>query len=290
MLSQKVLKQIEIMQVNELTEYHVYTAVAKRMKDDNNKAILIKIANDEKVHSETWKKYTNKDPKPNQFKIAWYNILNIVFGFTFTLKIMEKGEFKAAITYGELSKEAPEALKIAKEEEEHEDALILLLDEERLQYVGSMVLGLNDALVELTGTLAGLSLALKDTKLIALSGLVTGISATLSMMSSSYLSGRSDGVAHPLKAASYTGIMYIIAVILLALPYLLFAKADYLLALGVMLVVVISIIFVFTYYVSVAKNLPFKKRFIEMATISMSVAAIAFVIGLLVKQFLGISI
>lgn len=290
MLSQKVLKQIELMQVSELTEYHVYTAVAKRMKDDKNKAILLKIANEERAHSETWKKYTHKDVKPNQFKIKWYGLLNIIFGFTFTLKIMEKGEFKAAIAYGDLSKEAPEAMKIAQDEEAHEDALIQLLDEDRLQYVGSMVLGLNDALVELTGTLAGLSLALKDTKLIALSGLVTGISATLSMMSSSYLSGRSDGDAHPFKSASYTGIMYIIAVILLALPYLLFAKDDYLLALGVMLVVVIVIIFIFTYYVSVAKDLPFKKRFLEMATISMSVAAVAFVIGLLVKQFLGINI
>ena len=57
------------------------------------------------------------------------------------------------------------AQKIAEDEERHEQKLLAILDEERLQYVGSMVLGLNDALVELTGTLAGLTLALQNTKL-----------------------------------------------------------------------------------------------------------------------------
>lgn len=56
-----------------------------------------------------------------------------------------------------------------------------LLDEERLRYTGSTVLGLNDALMELTGVLAGLTLALRDTKLIVLTGAITGIAAVLSM-------------------------------------------------------------------------------------------------------------
>jgi len=52
-----------------------------------------------------------------------------------------------------------------------------LIEEKRLEYTGSIVLGLNDALVEMTGALAGLTLALQNTRLIALSGLVTGIAA-----------------------------------------------------------------------------------------------------------------
>ena len=42
----------------------------------------------------------------------------------------------------------------------NESALLQLLDEEKLRYTGSIVLGLNDVLVELTGALAGLTLAL----------------------------------------------------------------------------------------------------------------------------------
>ena len=164
------------------------------------------------------------------------------------------------------------------------------MDEERLQYVGSMVLGLNDALVELTGTLAGLSFALQNNRLVALSGLITGISATLSMASSEYLSARSEGDANALKSSLYTGIMYLFAVALLVLPYLVLPWDKYVPALISMLLIVVIIIFAFTYYISVAKDLPFKKRFLEMAIISLSVATLSFVVGVLVKKFLGIDI
>ncbi|NCC66226.1 MAG: rubrerythrin family protein, partial [Spirochaetia bacterium] len=74
----------------------------------------------------------------------------------------------------------------------------------------------------------------------------------------------------------------------MVLPYLLFE--NYLLALLIMLATVVVIIMLFTYYTSVAKDLPFGKRFLEMAVISLGVAAISFVIGILVKRFLGIEI
>ncbi len=288
MISESNKQAILKMQMGELTEYHIYTAIARGMKNDENAKIIARIGKEELAHAKIWQTYTNIEVKPNMHKVRWYAFLSKVFGFTFAIKLMENGENKANIAYTEIAKEVPEAIKVAKDETTHENSLIALLDEERLQYVGSMVLGLNDALVELTGTLAGLSFALQNTKLIALSGLITGISATLSMMSSEYLSARSDGDKHPLKSASYTGIMYIIAVALMVLPYLL--TNDFRIALGSLIAIVITIIFIFTYYVSVAKDLPFKKRFIEMVSISMGVALVAFLIGIVVKQFLGISV
>jgi len=290
MLNEKLLNVVKSMQKNEITGYHAYQMIAKKVKDSHNKSLILKMAGEEMKHYQIWKSYTNMDIGPNRLQLFVYSLSNLVFGFTFTLKIMEKLEDKANELYDSYSADLPEAKHISEEEEAHENELIAMLDEDRLKYVGSMVLGLNDALVELTGTLAGLSLALQNTKLIALSGLVTGISATLSMMSSEYLSSRSEGAEHPFKAASYTGIMYIAAVILLVLPYLLFDSEHYLWALATMLIIVLLIILVFTYYVSVAQDLPFKKRFMEMATISISVAAIAFVIGILVKQLLGIDV
>jgi vacuolar iron transporter family protein len=173
-LSKDVIDKIRVLQTNEITEYIVYTHLAKRLKDDHNKNILLKIGEDELAHANIWKSYTNEDIKPKRLTILYYDILNVIFGYTFTLKMMEKGEEKANKYYDEIAEVLPIAKKIADEEEEHEMALIAMLDEERLQYVGSMVLGLNDALVELTGTIAGLSFALQNTKLVALSGLVTG--------------------------------------------------------------------------------------------------------------------
>lgn len=289
-ITEKTLKVVYQLQKAEMTEYIVYQRIAKRIKDDENRSILLNIAKQEKAHADIWKSYTKKEAKPNTLVILFFDILNRIFGYTFTLKIMERGEDKANHFYQDISQEIPIATKIANEEEEHEQTLIGMLDEERLQYVGSMVLGLNDALVELTGTLAGLSFALQNTKIIALSGLVTGISATLSMASSEYLSARSDGNENALKSAFYTGIMYIVAVVLLVAPYLIAPVDQYLPALLSMLIIVIVIIFIFTYYISVAKDLPFKRRFLEMAGISISVATLSFFIGLAIKYFLNIDI
>jgi VIT1/CCC1 family predicted Fe2+/Mn2+ transporter len=289
-LSEKTLAIITGLQQNEVTERHIYLNLAKRVKKESDKATLRRIAGEEAKHAEIWRRYTKKQLKPEWLKVWFYTIISFVLGYTFAIKIMEKGEKVAQSNYADLVEEVPEAEMILKEEAEHEEALISMLDEDRLQYVGSMVLGLNDALVELTGTLAGLSFALQNNRIVALSGLITGISATLSMASSEYLSARSEGNKDAVKSALYTGIMYIFAVVCLVLPYLLYPAGQFLGALLTMLLVVIAIIFAFTYYISVAKDLPFKKRFLEMAGISLSVAVLSFLVGFLVKHLLGIDV
>ena len=164
-----------------------------------------------------------------------------------------------------------------------------MIEEERLNYVGSIVLGLNDALVELTGALAGLTFALQNGVLIATSGLITGIAASLSMAASEYLSKRAENDERALKSALYTGITYIITVALLILPYLLMPN-KYFISLIITLIIAVLIILIFNFYISVAKGLPFKSRFLEMAGISLGVAGLTFFIGFLVRITLGVSI
>lgn len=289
-LSKKAIECILHMQQNEITEAAVYRAVAAFTKDGGNKAMLLRLAEEEEAHYNIWKGYTGRTLTPNRAKVFQRKLTAAVLGFTFTIKLMEKGEKGAQAVYSGLYDEVPEARAIEEQEAAHENALIEMLDEESLNYVGSMVLGLNDALVELTGTLAGLTLAMQNTRLIALSGLITGISATLSMASSEFLSAKSEGRTDALKSCTYTGVAYVITVALLVLPYLLFDPEHYLYALFCMLAIVVVIIVAFNYYLSVAKDLSFKKRFLEMAGISLGVAALSFVVGLLVKQFLGIDI
>ena len=289
-LSASALAQIRAFQQNEATEAEVYRRIAQRTKDAGNRDTLLRIADEEAKHAAIWQRYTGEEMRPQAGKVRRYALIALVFGFTFAVKLMEKGEAKAQISYEELAREAPEALDIRADEEAHEQALLAMLDEERLSYVGSMVLGMNDATVEMTGTLAGLTLAMQNTRLIALSGLITGIAATLSMASSEYLSSKSEGRPDALKSASYTGVAYLVTVALLILPYLLFDESHYLWAMGTMVVIVLLILVVFNYYLSVAQDLPFKKRFGQMAGISLGVAALSFVIGILVKQFLGVDI
>ena len=288
-LSEDIRKKVVTFQRTEITEYHIYKRLAKRIKSPKNTKILDQIAADELRHYEGWKKYSNEDVQPRWFNVWFYTTISLVFGFTFGIKLMERGEEAAQGKYEAVADDIPEAAKYQKEENVHEERLINMLDEERLQYAGSVVLGLNDALVELTGALAGLTLALQDVKLIALSGLITGIAASLSMAASEYLSTRSEETnKHPVRAAIYTGIAYIGTVTLLILPYLLFD--NYYLDLGIALTTAVVIIGVFNYYISVAKDESFRERFLEMAGLSLSVALFSFVIGYFIRQWLGIEI
>jgi len=281
---------IKRMQQSELTESVIYEEIAKFAKGEENRLTLMRLAKEEKAHYEIWKKYTGIEMQPEKFKIFKYKMLAKIFGFTFAVKLMERGEENSQEEYDKLAKEVEESIIIRQQEEEHENALLNMLDEERLQYVGSMVLGLNDALVELTGSLAGFTFAMQNTRLIALSGLIIGISATFSMASSEFLAAKSEGRDDALKSCTYTGTAYLVTVVLLILPYLLLGNSQYILALGLMMLTVILIIAGFTYYTSVAQDQPFKSRFAEMAIISISVAVISFFVGVAAKAILGVDI
>lgn len=277
-------------QQNELTESVIYERIAAFAKGEENRRTLRRMAQEERAHYEIWKKYTGIAMKPEKAKVFKYTLLARVLGFTFAVKLMERGEENAQKEYELLAREVEESTAICQQEQEHENALLAMLDEERLQYVGSMVLGLSDALVELTGSLAGFVFALQNTRLIALSGLIVGISATFSMASSEFLSARSEGRTDALKSCSYTGIAYLLTVVALIAPYLIFPAQQYIPALACMLVMVIVIIAGFTYYTSVAQDQPFRSRFLEMALISVGVAVVSFFVGILAKRFLGVDV
>ena len=276
-------------QRNEITEYHIYKRLAKSIKSPENQQILEEIADDELKHYHLWKGYTQQEVKPNRFGLWLYYLISRIFGFTFGIKLMERGEEDAQNNYEQLKGKIKEIDAFIRDENAHEEALIDLLDEESLRYAGSIVLGLNDALVELTGALAGLTLALQNTQLIALSGLITGVAAALSMGASEYLSTRSEETEkHPLKASLYTGAAYIITVAVLILPYLIIE--NYYLCLALALTAAVLIIAIFNYYISVAKDEPFRRRFLEMAGLSLGVAFFSFILGYFIRTWLGVEV
>lgn len=273
-------------QKGEITEHYIYENLV-RVADTKNAKVLRRLSQDEVRHYGEWKKYSGQDVKPDRFKIFWYTVLSKLLGLTFVVKLMERGEQRAQEKYARTVKKYPATKKIIRDETEHERLLVEMIDEEKVKHIGSMVLGVNDALVEITGTLAGLTFALQNSQIVGLVGLITGISATLSMGASEYLSQRSEGREEALRAAGYTGAAYLLAVFFLVLPYFLLANPYA--ALGFAVIDALAIILVFTFFSSVIKEEEFKKRFFEMAAISLSVAAISFLIGLGVRNVLRIS-
>jgi vacuolar iron transporter family protein len=276
-------------QKSEIVEYHVYKKLSKCVKNQKNKKILLTIAKDELRHYKIWKKYTKQDVKPNRFKVWRYVTFARLFGLIFTLTLMERNEVKAQKSYKAFLKKIPQIKQIIKDEKKHEKKLLKTIHEEKLHYISSIVLGLNDALVEITGTLAGLTFALQNSRLIALVGLITGIAASMSMASSEYLSTKHEkDKRNSNSAAFYTGIAYFFTVLLLIVPFFVLQNPYY--ALLWTAANALLVILVFTYYISVAKGLSFKKRFFEMAFISLTVAVLSFIIGFVVRMIFGIDI
>jgi VIT1/CCC1 family predicted Fe2+/Mn2+ transporter len=287
-LTPEQLQDVQTFQKNEITEYHIYKKLARRVKGNNHK-VLNDIAEDELRHYHFWEEYSGREVRPNKWKIFKFYWITRLLGLTFGIKLMENGEAGAQEKYEQALHYIPEAKSIVEDEDAHEEELIGMIKEKQLDYVGSIVLGLNDALVELTGALAGLTLAFQNTRLIAIAGLITGIAASFSMGASEYLSNKSEGNnERALPSSLYTGIAYIITVFLLILPYLLLD--NYFVCLALTLVIAVLIILFFNYYISVAKDLNFKKRFLEMAILSLGVAALTFGISYFVRMFFGVEV
>jgi len=289
LLDKETKKAILAAQRSEITEHFIYDKLSQSIRDTHNEEILRHISGDELRHYNFWKEHTQEDVKPDRLKIWIYFLISRVFGITFGLKLMERGEELAQATYEAISEFVPAAKSMVIDEHEHEKQLIDLIDEERLEYIGAVVRGLNDALVELTGALSGLTLVLHNTRLIGTVGLITGMAAALSVAGSEYIAAKyEEGIQHPFKASVYSGFAGVLTVLFLVFPYLLFTSLYF--CLGFMLLNAIIAIVIFTYYVSVTKDIPFRNRFLEMALISLGIAALTFGIGFLIRRFLGVEI
>ena len=291
-MDKNIIARICRIQKEEIEGYHIYRRLGAIMKSAENAGVLNEIAGHELRHYGILKGYTGVEVKPSRLRVAAYVLMARLLGLTFSLKLMEKGEHAAEETYRGIGARVPEVEKILRDEDAHESSLIAMIDEERLRYVGSIVLGLSDALVELTGALAGFTFAIQNSRTIAVLGLITGIAATLSMAASEFLSQSHEEEApegaSALKSSLYTGVAYIVTVTLLISPFFLLSNPFA--GLAVMLATVVVIIASFTFYISVAKDTPFLRSFLRMALISVGVALISFGIGWAARTYFGFEI
>lgn len=172
----------------------------------------------------------------------------------------------------------------------HDEENLKMIHDQFAKFGGSIVLGFNDALVEITAALAGLTFALQNSKIIAISGLITGIAAAFSMAASEYQSLKAQGKKSKfvLRASIYTGVVYLGVVLLLVAPYLIFHQVY--LSLIVTLCIAIVIVGGFSFYISIAQKKSFKKQFIETAALSLGIAAITFIFGIILRNLISIEV
>ena len=288
-ISPEIRQKLLEFQRTEITEHVIYKKLAQTLDSDENRRVLERIAADELKHYNLWRSYTGQDVALDEAAVRRYYWISRIFGFTFGVKLMENGEEDAQERYAGLKGVIPEIETVIAEEDRHEQDLLDMLDEERLVYASSVVLGLNDALVELTGALAGYTLALQNARLIAIIGLITGMAAAFSMAASEYLSTKAEPEGKdPVRAALYTGGAYLITVMVLIFPFLVLK--NYFLSLAITLTLAVAVIALFNYYISVARNLNFRRQFLEMTFISLGVAAFSFLVGFALRMLLGVDV
>jgi VIT1/CCC1 family predicted Fe2+/Mn2+ transporter len=270
-------------QRKEITEYHVYERLSRREKKPDTKRILEDIATDEKRHYEFWTNYTHRDAAPSTLSIWAYYLVSMVFGLTFTLKLMEKGEGKAQETYSTFLEAAPEVHRLVQNKTQHESLLVDLVEDEYIKYIGAILRGLDSAVVSLTGVLVGLTFVLKNSRFIGLAGLLTGIVMSLSLAVTEYLGIKVDKLSQrePVEASQsygkgplYTGLGNLAVTLLLVFPFLFFSNRY--VALGFGLFNAAVAIPIFNFYISVARDVPFTTNLKEMLLLSLGTAILAF--------------
>ena len=148
----------------------------------------------------------------------------------------------------------------------------------------SIILGMHDALVSLTGLIAGLFFAFTDTNIIIISCIISSITASLSMAAANYLAVKTTNKSHALISAIYTGIAYMTTCVLLILPFFIFSNRN--MALFSVLVIAICIIFGFNKFFYHGQN--FTQHFTEMLTICTMISIVAFIIGEIANKMFGI--
>lgn len=290
--SKENLKKLIKFQKFEKTEHLFYKILSKRAKGQN-RGVLENISIDELKHYNILKNFTQLEIKESKLLLLKNIFLTNIFGLVFGIKLMENGESRAQKNYENLINNLDENekeifKKVLLDENKHENILLTLIDEEKVNFIGSIVLGINDALIELTGALAGLTFTLKNSILIFVVGLITGFAASLSMASSEYLSKKAEKSENPFKASIYTGITYILTVVFLVYPYLIFK--NYSIAFIITLLMALIVIFITSLFVSIVKDFPFKNRFLEMIFLSLGIAFVSFIFGYILRVLFKVEV
>ena len=274
---------------NELTEHIMYHKLALMEKEPANREALERLSAQEKTHYEFWQSLL-PEAEAKKIRARWYTVwgisfLRMAFGVTFITKFLETHEKDSQKKYAAIAAAIPESHKvrfaqIIEDEKSHERALIAQLKEKRVSYIGFIVLGLADAIVEITGVHAGFLGVTGSTLIAGVAGVIVGFSAAISMGSAGYLQAKQDPGKSAILSGFITWASYFCSVILLALPYFLIRVMipAFIVSASVGIVLVAG----FTFYGAVAFDRKFWREFFETVGLMLGTALATFLLGLIV--------
>jgi VIT1/CCC1 family predicted Fe2+/Mn2+ transporter len=281
---------------DEWSDYTLYDRLSKTVSSDSPFAgVLAELSATEHGHYEFWKKYVpGEEPNLGKLKLYWILFLRRFFGLTFATRYLDRHESSVVKEYQGLAELIPEGDRAAFEamvadEKEHEKAFALKVESSAVRYIAFVVLGLADALVEISGIHAGWLGLFDKTEIAGLAGVIAGGAASLAMASAAFAQAKQGFQGSARLSAVYTGVSYFITAVILATPY--FLTSNMLLALGSSLTLAVVILAITTWYSVVIQQKVFLKDFVEILAILFATTIVVFALGAFVSaEFPGIKV
>ncbi len=280
---------------HEFTDSKLYERLSKTVSPSSPFAdVLMHLSGTENEHYQFWKRYApDAEPKLDRIKLYWVLFLRRVLGLTFASRFLDRHESSVVKEYRGLAALIPQADKPAFEkmvadEEEHEKEFAQKIESEAIRYISFIVLGLADALVEITGIHAGSLGIYNKTEYAGLAGVVAGGAASLAMASAAFAQAKQGFQGSARLSAFYTGISYFVTAIILATPYFLTPVMVY--ALSTSLTLAVIILALISYYSTVISGKPFARDFLEILLIMFGVTAALYFFGYVIRVGFGITI
>jgi VIT1/CCC1 family predicted Fe2+/Mn2+ transporter len=178
---------------------------------------------------------------------------------------------------------------MVEDERDHEKAFAMKVESSAVRYISFVVLGLADALVEISGIHAGWLGLFEKTEIAGLAGVIAGGAASLAMASAAFAQAKQGFQGSARLSAIYTGVSYFITAIILATPY--FLTSSMLLALATSLTLAVVILAITTWYSIVISQKAFLKDFVEILSILFATTIIVFLLGYFVSvEFPGVKV
>jgi VIT1/CCC1 family predicted Fe2+/Mn2+ transporter len=292
--SPQLQKVARIRMSDEWSDHTLYDRLSRTVSSDSPFAgVLKELSETEHRHFEFWRKYVpGEEPKLAALKLYWVLFLRRFFGLTFATRYLDRHEANVVKEYRGLAALIPEADKPAYEEmvadeREHEKAFAMKVESSAVRYIAFVVLGLADALVEISGIHAGWLGLFEKTEIAGIAGVVAGGAASLAMASAAFAQAKQGFKGSARLSAFYTGVSYFITAIILATPY--FLTTNMILALGSSLTLAVLILVVTTWYSIVIQQKGFFRDFVEILAILFATTLVVFLLGSFVSyEFPGI--
>jgi len=281
---------------DEWSDYTLYDRLSRTVESDSPFVSVLKTLSDtEHGHYEFWRKYVpDEEPKLAKLKLYWVLFLRRFFGLTFATRYLDRHEENVVKEYQGLAELIPESDKPAfdamvADEREHEKAFELKVESSAVRYISFVVLGLADALVEISGIHAGWLGLFDKTEIAGLAGVIAGGAASMAMASAAFAQAKQGFQGSARLSAAYTGISYFVTAIILATPY--FLTSNMILALSSSLTLAVVILAITTWYSVVISEKRFFRDFTEILVILFATTALVFALGAIVSyEFPGIKV